>query len=460
MMKKKFSKIFRTIMVGIFLFLPACTLSKSSVPPSTPIPTQFPSPTSTIYLTSAPSPTLTAETTITPLPSPTSSPTPVAEHRIGIRYVHGLGEFYDKVDNSKFVPRGMNYARLDHVVGSNQNWHSTFDPNLYDPNKIDQALERMESDGYNVVRVFIDCCSTSGQVGDPKHGLSYAYMEKVVDFLWRAKAHNIFVILIIDGTPALGGYNDVLWSRWFPNIGGNNLRYLTTEGLLAKDMYMTDFVRALIDRQAPLDTIFAYDLSNEVYFELNNPPFSLSSGLVFTGNAKTYDMSKPEEKTSMAIDNMIYWIDNLRESILYLDPTALVEVSFFAPLARIPTNLGDSYISLPGAVIARSQADFIELHPYPGKGFDLQQYATYYGIAANTPKPVVMGEFGVWKSAFNSAASAAQFLQNWQIESCQYGYDGWLLWTWDSEDGLWNALSQNGEIEKALAPITRPDPCK
>ena len=48
-----------------------------------------------------------------------------------------------------------------------------------------------------------------------------------------------------------------------------------------------------------------------------------------------------------------------------------------------------------------------------------------------------------------------------QIESCRYGFDGWLLWTWDTEDtlGFWNALSQGSEIEKVLAPVNRPDPC-
>ncbi len=318
----------------------------------------------------------------------------------------------------------------------------------------------MEADGFNVVRVFMDCCSASGQVGNPGYGLSSAYMDKVVDFLWRAKAHQIFVILIIDGTPALGGYNDMLWSKYYPNISGNNLRYLTTEGLIAKEMYVTDFVRGLIKRQAPLDAIFAYDLTNELNYDSWLPPLSLTDGLVATGNGRFYDMSKPEEKLKMVNDNLISWIDQLRHSILHLDPTALVDVSFYSPLVTIESQTGESHSGVIEAVVAESQADFIDLHPYPGKGFTLADYAHFYGISSNTSKPILMGEYGIRVSAFESASSAAQFLQSWQVESCQYGFDGWLLWTWDTQDGLWNALSENGAIEQALAPSLHPDPCK
>jgi len=34
-------------------------------------------------------------------------------------------------------------------------------------------------------------------------------------------------------------------------------------------------------------------------------------------------------------------------------------------------------------------------------------------------------------------------LRDWQVQSCQFGFDGWLLWTWDTEESgnSWNALS-------------------
>src|SRR4029453_12577156 len=49
-------------------------------------------------------------------------------------------------------------------------------------------------------------------------------------------------------------------------------------------------------------------------------------------------------------------------------------------------------------------------------------------------------------------------------DSCAYGVDGWILWTWDTgpqPDGvtLWNALDDGGRLEHALAPNDRPDAC-
>ena len=50
---------------------------------------------------------------------------------------------------------------------------------------------------------------------------------------------------------------------------------------------------------------------------------------------------------------------------------------------------------------------------------------------------------------------------SWQKQSCAYGIDGWLLWTWDTNEqpDLWNAMSDGGVIDQALSPKTRPDPC-
>ena len=35
---------------------------------------------------------------------------PQAKHRIGVRQVNGIGEFYNKQTNEKFIPRGTNYV--------------------------------------------------------------------------------------------------------------------------------------------------------------------------------------------------------------------------------------------------------------------------------------------------------------------------------------------------------------
>ena len=85
-----------------------------------------------------------------------------------------------------------------------------------------------------------------------------------------------------------------------------------------------------------------------------------------------------------------------------------------------------------------------------------------YGITGHEQKPIVMGEFGAFRHAYPTAASAVDALVALQKESCTYGIAGWLLWTWDTSnqpDPLWNALDDNGALEHALGPADRPDPC-
>src|SRR5712692_651029 len=65
-----------------------------------------------------------------PLPASTAS-IPASEHRIGVRVVNGIGEFYDRVTGQKFVPRGNNYIRLGPQTdpsGIRIITHSTFNP--------------------------------------------------------------------------------------------------------------------------------------------------------------------------------------------------------------------------------------------------------------------------------------------------------------------------------------------
>ncbi len=65
-----------------------------------------------------------------------------------------------------------------------------------------------------------------------------------------------------------------------------------------------------------------------------------------------------------------------------------------------------------------------------------------------------MGEYGGFSARLRTPEAAAAALQNWQFESCAWGFDGWLLWTWDTDEqsALWNGRSAGGVIERTLAP--------
>ncbi|MFO7625168.1 MAG: hypothetical protein R6V73_12520 [Anaerolineales bacterium] len=108
-----------------------------------------------------------------------------------------------------------------------------------------------------------------------------------------------------------------------------------------------------------------------------------------------------------------------------------------------------------------STADFVDLHAYLGWGLSLDQYMTRFGITEPAEKPIILGEYGATRRAFPDIAVASRALREWQAAACDYGFDGWLFWTWDvdGQDDLWHGLSENGEIAAALSPAERPDPC-
>ncbi len=385
----------------------------------------------------------------------------LAAHRIGVREVNGIGEFFDRMTGNTFTPRGNNYIRLawqQDASGRSVLLHSTFNVGLYDPSRSEAALSQMQSNGYNVVRVFINGCCLGG-IGDPAGGLSSAYVANFGDFLTRAKAHNIFV-MPTDDIPSFGGYTDSL--NWSSTFAGYNVEYLTQGGVDAERKFVHDLVQGLIATQAPLEAILGYELRNELYFESNQPPLTLTSGPVTTANGGTYEMSDPAAKQRMMDDNLTYWIDQARTAILDLDPSALVTVGFFWPQQPNPSRIGDPRVIEPYPGIANSKADFADLHLYPGLDLTLAQYVQNFGFSGYLSKPVMMGEFGAFKFAYATTGDAASALQSWQVGSCQYTFKGWLLWTWDSDEQteLWNALSAAGEINQALSPVNRPDPCQ
>jgi hypothetical protein len=442
-------KTLHLLILFMTILVPAVSACQAEAVPSptqpVTIPATLPAPTAT---RPAPTTTPTRTATITP------APTPVPAHRIGVRVINGVGEFYDRLTGEKWIPRGYNYVRVAPMSETNPGlWHSTLNPGFYDPPRAEQALHQMHASGYNVVRVFIDCCRPGSNAGDPKGGVSYTYLANVIDFLEKAKANEIYVLMVLDLTPAEGGY-DEMWRHCCATFDGENLRYLTPGGHTGERRFDRDFIRALIEQKAPMEAIFAFDLTNEVHFSLDKPPFSLTSGEVTTANRKTYDMADPEDRQRMMDENLVYWIDQQRANILAVDPAALVAVSFPA------INTGETTVD-PRPAILESTADFVDLHTYLGWGLSLEQYMNRFGVDGPTQKPLVLGEFGASTRAYPVAGLAAQRLLEWQVASCEVGFDGWLLWTWntDEQTELWNGMSANGEINAALAPKERPDPC-
>jgi hypothetical protein len=388
-----------------------------------------------------------------------------APHPIGVRPTATVAEFFDKTTGNVFVPRGNQYVRLASLTqpdGSLLLAHSTFSVGLYDSGHAESALSTMATGGYNIVTVTLQgCCQNT--IGDPAGGLSSAFIANVVDFLQRSKSHSLAVIFASSWLPAYGGFSEML-GPCYPTFSDINLSILSSCGIKATSAFFQDFVQALIKAGAPMDAIFAYEIWDELYFNNTQPPLNTTSGMITAANGQTYDMSSPTSQQQMMDDGLVYFADQVRAAILALDPTALVTISFFQPQAPNPTRpLDPRIINHVYPPIANSTLDYVDLHLYPVvAGLTMDQYVQNFGfVGFQQQKPILLGEFGAFQSAYPAVADAAAGLRDWQIQSCAYNFKGWELWTWDTDEQpeLWNAMSQGGVINQALSPATRANPC-
>ena len=393
----------------------------------------------------------------------------LAPHSIGVRPTATIAEFFDRTTGNSFVPRGNNYIRLAAQTfpgGNLQTYHSTFNVGLYDAPGVETAMNKMQTSGYNIVRVFLNACCHDNTLGNPAGGLSSAYLANLVDFLQRSKTHGLRVIVEADWVPAFGGYTDNYAScTQFSNFNTLNL---CAGGVKAVTIFFHDIVQGLINASASLDAIFAYELRNEYFYESDSPPLSWTTGMVTSADGQTYDMSSATSRQQMMDNGLIYFTDQVRAAIVALDPTALVEVGFFVPQGPIPTRFGDPRLITVYPAMANSTADFVSVHPYPFiGGLTFAQYAQNFGfVGYQQQKPVVLEEFGILESNYPVESTAASVAKDWQVQSCTYGIKGWAFWTWDTSnteqvDGpFWPADLGAILISNALSPAVRPDPCK
>ncbi len=433
--------------VVVALVIAACTSGDTSVESSTTTDTQP-------VTTTTPPPTSSSTSSTQP-----ESEYTVPQHDIAVRVIDGQGEFYNRRTEERFFPIGPNFHvfRSSGAIVVDQ----LFAPRFYDSSFVAAEFQEMRSLGYNVVRTSLDLCSQDC-IGSSTGGLRPEWLDNVADFVRQAKDHDLYVILTSNDLPLFAGYVPIVESTCCdPFDGYINTHYLSPVGVEQWSQYWTDVVQALIDREAPLDAIMAYQIRGELWLWDGRPPFSLQEGLVTTGNGVTYDMVDEDQKERMVTENVVHWVDSVGGAIRELDPTALITVGLFVP--NTPNQWrppDDPRFVPPVSVFFDSTIDFIDLHPYPG-------YIAYSELMENfdlgdvRSKPLVIGETGGFTFAFGSPQQAAYGLQEWQVESCEFGIQGWMFWHWlGTEDHeVWTGSEADGAIRKVLAPANRPDPC-
>ncbi len=333
------------------------------------------------------------------------------------------------------------------------------DPSRQDPCR--RAGRRPARRRYNTVRVFLDHCPGNCLI-EADGTLKPAYLDVLTTFLTQARNHGLVVVLTSNDVVGGPRYGDAL-PCCDPFGGYLNSLFLTGEGVNIARTFWRDLIGGLQSRGAPLEVVLAYSLQNEQFTLPQVAPFTLTSGLLTTGNGQTYDMASPVAKIDMAEDNVIYWANNVASTIRDLDPTTLVTMGFFAPAdPSIPaaTLLTFDRLVRTERFLHESNVDFFDFHAYPALDLTLPQIVTRYGMAGYDARPIIMGEFGAFKIGYPTAGTAAPGLVGWQRGSCPLGFDGWWTWSWGWDDpDIFNATDENGAIAKALAPARRPNPC-
>jgi plastocyanin len=405
-----------------------------------------------------------------PPPPPGPPPPPPAPHRIAVRNVGGYDEFYDRTTGLTFVPRGSVYVRRrlnETPDGQFVFSSSTFAVAAYSAPAAETALTTMSAEGYNSVRVFLDVTCRSGCLSDPvtPDGLNRAYVANLADFIRRAKTHGIFVLLAAEALPYGSVYESLAKSDCCATLDRENVLYLTANGAEGNRRFWIALVQELTFFGAPLDAIWGYEVVAEQFYRDNVAPLSFGAGMVTTGNGQTYDLSVAGQKQQMMDDNLGWWAGRVRSGILSVDPTALVGMGFLWPKGPNPARAGDPRVARARPVIDSSSLDFYDLHLHPGVELTFPQYMENYELTTPAVKPIVLGEFGAYEFAYPTVTDAERILRSVEADSCGYGVDGWLHWSWDTtefgsgESPLWEGSAAGGLVDQNLSPSLRPDPC-
>jgi len=386
--------------------------------------------------------------------------------RIGVRD----GRFAEVSSDRPFHPGGFNYIRL------RGGWHGTFAPQSYDAGRAEAMLADLAGRGFNTVRVFIDHRAPNGVVAAADaEELSPKYMANFLDFLGRARRHKVYVVPSLIHLPMGKRYGQIT-DPAPEKMGGVNRCYLHQGDIDAKARYAADFVTAIKQHDPDLlPAVFAYELDNETHFVATRPPFSLSEGILTPADGKGYDLSSPADLQEMADSHVVRWADACLEAIRAVDPQAMVSTNVFTFRAVGRSGPGrlradqtrDGRFPARPLALARSKLSYLDVHFYSAgdeemfrRDLESIEFEAFQAACRQAGKPMIMGEFGSFKSAQPTVTDAAVAVADLLEKVRRRGFVGFLYWTYDTDEQayIWNARSQQGEILEALTRALRGYP--
>jgi hypothetical protein len=432
--------------------------------------------------------------------------------RIGITQKDGKAQFVHLASGTVFHPVGMNYVPL------RQAEHKEFGPDhaafdaatstteaFYNELEAETVLRLLRDNGYNTVRVFLtgrrkENPGMSGEAGTM--GLYTPWLDNLADFLQRASANGIYVILNFADV-------DLPRNKYFrEKVGGRkgteNLFH--EAGVLAfREMIASTLGYLKAKNPDLLKSILGVSFNNEVDAKLTQWPFT-ASGPVTTANGKTYDMSVPEDRKRCYEEGLAFYYEQLCDAVNSVDKDLLTCEGMFVGAAvgrdhRLgaatfdPDNLKKGFewergaglrVPPPLTVLVNAPLDFVDVHLYPPGslatfeeqienllGSSLFRDAVAAGLVSK--KPVILGEFGAFKDHVENDTKDGMVggMKRWEAArdlACGkfgfVGYLGWSLETFDQKD-IYQALAYGPGFLKDFRegfswppsePLQAPDP--
>ncbi len=399
----------------------------------------------------------------TPPASTSTFPTTVPERRVP-RITVNADRFVVADTAEPFVPVGVDYFNIVPIAGGFED--RVFSPAIFDEAQVTADFTRLADAGYTTVRMFMDSCGSGDAcIGSSTgRGLNPEYLAVIAEVTSIARQQGLYLVLTSNDLPDQGGY----WEQSNKGASGQfagyrNAHYLTAPGVVTAVRYWDDLMGGLEDADAAFDAVLAWSILNEQWFFADQPPLSLTSGVVTTANGRSYDLSDPEQRRAMTTDGIRYYIDQVASVIRGHDPDGLVTMGFFTPQFPNATAIGGDWYVDTAPLLADSALDFFDFHAYPGGDLDLGKMAENFGMVGYTARPIIMGEFGAFIDRYPKLDVAAWTLQTWVADSCDLGFDGWLHWAYVQApraigDTTWGLVDEDGLLLDALSPARR-DPC-
>lgn len=394
--------------------------------------------------------------------------------KIGCRSGTTNGDFYYVSTGKTFYPEGNNYIRLD--TGGNQ-FHFTFNDGAYDAAGAESALTQMQAFGYNVVRVWIDATqrATNYGIGGPASRnvvtLWPNYMNNFLDFLRRATAHNVYVIVALDYFPGNTYYYNVYYAQQLPNVTGWNTYFLSPGGVETKRQYVKELATEVqaADTGNLVNTVLCWELNNELFVTTADQPFSLGAGTVQTATG-SYNMAVAADRQNCMDANLGSYVLTCAAAIREIIPDAVVNVSLFTNRAvghagfngLLPISTPDQRWPARAYWLSQySGISYIDFHTYPsGAGYTIADdlNSMEWSLLDHASKPYLIGEMGAYKPYYPDVVAAALMLRDHRASLYStYGFKGALLWSWDSVSvtDYWSCLESAGCVNGVLAPCVR-----